>query len=232
MVFEGLRDKPQKLSQKNTVALAGELYGDFATVFEDNPGSPDRWLEVLYADIAANAGQYGRARLFIGSEDERREMAQLRKQDVALRDGLWVVTITPDAGSVKGGKYREFPLHPQLVEMGFPDFVAGRGPGYLFLRPSGDGDVAGPRQGLTNRLSEFVREVVDDMRVKPNHGWRHRFKTVAIDAGAGERVIDAIVGHAPRNVGDTYGEVTLKAMADAINKLPRYEVGSEDSLTG
>ena len=58
----------------------------------------------------------------------------------------------------------------------------------------------------------------------PNHAWRHRFKTVGINTGIAERVLDATCGHSPRTVGETYGLVTLKAKIDAIRKLPRYKV--------
>ena len=50
-----------------------------------------------------------------------------------------------------------------------------------------------------------------------------RFKTVGIEAGIEHRVLDAIQGHRPRNVAEGYGEVTIKAQAAAIAKLPRYE---------
>lgn len=104
----------------------------------------------------------------------------------------------------------------------FPEFVARSGNGHLFLTPNRNGDVLGPLQGVKNRLGEFAREVVTDPNVAPNHGWRHRFKTVGMEAGVSERVLDAICGHAPRTVGAAYGEVTLKARVNAIAKLPRY----------
>jgi len=84
--------------------------------------------------------------------------------------------------------------------------------------------VLGPLQAVKNRLGEFARETVTDPNVAPNHGWRHRFKTVGLEAGMGERVIDAIQGHAPRTAGDAYGEVTVKAMAFALDKFPSYSV--------
>jgi hypothetical protein len=54
---------------------------------------------------------------------------------------------------------------------------------------------------------------------------RHRLTTIADEVGISERVLDAICGRPPLTVGRRYGEVTLKAKADAIRKLPRYEVG-------
>ena len=46
-------------------------------------------------------------------------MVQLRKQDVRQVDGLWVLRITPEAGSVKTNEAREVVLHPHLIAQGF-----------------------------------------------------------------------------------------------------------------
>lgn len=156
------------------------------------------------------------------------ELAQLRKEDLRREGPYWLITITPEAGTVKTNEAREVVLHSHLIELGFPEFVAKAPPGHLFLRPAKDGDVLGPLQGVKNRLAEFARALVSDPNVAPTHGWRHRFKTVGIEAGMGERVVDAIQGHAPRTAGDRYGEVTVRAMAAAIEKLPR--IGIKENL--
>jgi integrase len=154
------------------------------------------------------------------------ELAQLRKEDVRQEGAYWVVRITPDAGTVKTNEAREVPLHPHLVELGFVDFVQAAPAGHLFLRPAkGTGDVLGPLRGIKNRLAEFARGLVTDPNVAPNHGWRHRFKTVGMEAGIAPKILDAIQGQAPRTVAESYGEVTLRTMAEAIGKLPRIEVG-------
>jgi integrase len=149
------------------------------------------------------------------------EMAQLRKQDLRREGGTWVLTVTPEAGTVKSGAAREIPLHTHLVELGFPAFVASAPSGHLFLTPADDGDVLGPLQGVKNRLAEFAREIVPDPRVQPTHGWRHRFKTLYREAGIDRRVGDAIQDHAARTVGDEYGDVTVKAMVAALARIPR-----------
>ena len=85
-------------------------------------------------------------------------------------------------------------------------------------------DLIGPLQGLKNRLAEFARAIVPDPNVAPMHGWRHRFKTVGMEAGIPTRVLDAIQGHAPRTAAEAYGEVTIRTMAAAIERLPKVEV--------
>lgn len=167
-----------------------------------------RWVPWLLAYTGARVG----------------EMAQLRNDDVSREGKHWTVTISPEAGTVKSNEARRIVLHPHLIELGFIAFVEKAPPGHLFLRPSRNGDVLGPLQGLKNRLGEFVRGVVPDKGVDPNHGWRHRFKTVCREAGIDAEVRDYIQGHAPRNVAERYGEIPIKAQAAAIAKLPRYKI--------
>jgi integrase len=78
-----------------------------------------RWVPWLLAYTGARVG----------------EMVQLRKQDVFREGDHWTIRITPEAGTVKGNEAREVPLHPHLVELGFPAFVEHAPAGYLFIRP-------------------------------------------------------------------------------------------------
>jgi integrase len=149
------------------------------------------------------------------------ELAQLRKQDLTREGGHWVIHLTPEAGTIKTNEARKVVLHPHIVELGFPDFVKAAPAGHLFLKASADGDVLGPLQGLKNRLAEFARTAASDPNVAPMHGLRHRFKTVGMEAGIAPRILDAIQGHAPRTAADGYGEVTIRTMAAAIERLPR-----------
>jgi len=167
-----------------------------------------RWVPWLMAYSGARVG----------------EIAQLRKEDVLRREGIDYIRITPEAGAVKDKKAREVPLHPHLIDMGFLTFVERSRTGSLFLKVGRGGDVLGPLRGLKNRLSEFVRAVLPDKQVAPNHGWRHRFKTVGREVGIADTTLDAIAGHAASNIGAAYGDVTLKTKASAITRLPRYEV--------
>jgi integrase len=129
------------------------------------------------------------------------ELAQLRKEDIRREGRHWIVKITPDAGTVKTNEARDVVLHPHLVALGFTAFVKEASRGHLFITLSSSGGVAGPLQGVKNRIAEFVRTVVSDKNVAPSHGWRHRFKTVGIEAGIEHRILDAIQGHRPRSDG-------------------------------
>jgi integrase len=177
----------------------GETAGTFAA---------KRWVPWLAAYTGARVG----------------ELAQLRKQDVAREGGHWTIRLTPEAGTIKTNEARTVVLHPHLVELDFPAFAEAAPAGHLFLKPAPNGDVLGPLRGLKNRLAEFSRSLVTDPNVAPTHGWRHRFKTVGMEVGIPTRILDAIQGHAPRTAAEGYGEVTVKAMADAMERVPRVEV--------
>lgn len=152
------------------------------------------------------------------------EMVQLRCEDVIEEDGHWVLLITPEAGRVKTKKARKVAMHPHLVELGFPKFVQSAAPGHLFFSKTGDEDTRGRWRTAKNRLREFIRTVVPDASVQPSHGWRHRFKTVALEVGMEPRIREYIQGHAPRTEGDSYGGNTSKAQLREISKMPRYEL--------
>jgi integrase len=86
-----------------------------------------RWVPWLCAYTGARVG----------------ELTQLRAGDVQARQGpagsIWVLRLTPEAGTIKTGRARTVPLHADLVRQGFPEFAQGAlaaiGPdGPLFFR--------------------------------------------------------------------------------------------------
>lgn len=202
--------KPRKLRAKGFSDKEAALILSHAKNYKAGGEAPKlaaakRWVPWLCAFTGARVG----------------EMLQLRKQDIRREGKHWVVHITPEAGPVKTDEARDVVLHRQIVESGFMDFVKASGAGRLFISPSND--ELGVRKAVKtarNKVNRFVREVVPDPHVDPSHGWRHRFKTVGIDEGVEMRVLDAIQGHAPRNISEGYGEVTIKAKANAIAKFP------------
>jgi integrase len=168
----------------------------------------NRWVPWLCAYTGARVG----------------EMVQLRKADVRSAGGYWTLHITPEAGTVKTAVAREVIVHPHLIDMGFIDFVKRQPDGYLFMVQKDGAEWRAPWRTAKNRVTEFVRTVVTDPHVQPNHAWRHRFKTVGRELGISTETLNAIQGHATESVSEDYGEVTLKTQAEAIAKFPRYKV--------
>ncbi|MFG5120662.1 DUF6538 domain-containing protein [Methylorubrum sp. POS3] len=98
-VWESARKGPKRLSHKETLALAGEIYQAWADAFEDDPGPTERWVRAEAANIRANLGQYDGASLMILSPNERRARSVEERvggfADVALAKRGLVI----DAGS-------------------------------------------------------------------------------------------------------------------------------------
>ncbi|WP_238564984.1 site-specific integrase [Sphingobium bisphenolivorans] len=156
------------------------------------------------------------------------EVTQLRKQDIICQDGVWAMNITPEAGSVKNNTARMVPLHSHLIDQGFLKFVEGSAAGPLFYNPSGHrgGSAGNPHyKKVGERLAAWVRSLgITDENVAPNHGWRHRFKTVARGARMDPEARAVIPGHAPKTEGESYGTWPLDELAAEIEKLPRIDV--------
>ena len=166
-----------------------------------------RWLPWLCAYSGARIG----------------EVAQLRHEDVRREGDHYVATITPEAGPVKNKEAREVPLHHHLIELGFIEFVTSSAKGYLFLTVAKDAEVKGKLRALKNRLGEFVRGIISDKRVAPNHGWRHRFITKSRKHGLDQEKRRMITGHAGESVDErVYGDPA--GLYQEVCKLPRYNV--------
>lgn len=211
-----VRSREQGFNQTEALALLKAAHG-YTAPESKNPATREqpkmtaakRWTPWLAAYTGARIS----------------ELTQLRREDVRHADGVDYIRITPDAGTVKTDQFRDVPLHPHLVENGFLDFVKASSAGPLFYLPRETAATIRPAEMVATRVSKWIRalDIVSD-DVAPNHGWRHRFKTVGREEGMDTRVLDAIQGHAGRTAGDAYGDVTLKAKKAAIEKHPRYDV--------
>lgn len=156
------------------------------------------------------------------------EITQLRKEDLKQEDGVWIIRVTPEAGSVKDQKARSVPLHSHLIEQGFVDVVKDLPDGPIFYDPKAHrgGSEGNPQyKKVGERLAQWVRGLgVDDPNVQPNHGWRHRFKTAARSAGMDPEAREVIPGHAPASEGQAYGSWNVADLSREIEKLPSIPV--------
>jgi integrase len=219
--FAGWRIKvPKKIRMRETKAFTDEeiktiLSGALAINLRRKGDAAKRWCPWLAAYTGARMG----------------EITQLRGADIVERDGIHAVKISPEAGTTKTGNARMVPLHEHLIDQGFLEFVRTSGKGPLFYnepkQPRAPDDPTNPRKPRYVKAREhvagWVRSLgVNDPELSPNHAWRHTFKAVGFRNGLTEKVIDAIVGHAPASVGRGYGEPTLADKAQELRKFPRY----------
>lgn len=153
------------------------------------------------------------------------EAAQLRKQDVMEAEGVKLLMLTPDAGTIKGGKSRHVPLHSKLIAEGFLAFVdAARGE-RLFPEAclNAQGKRFNARGKPHSRGSEIMGELVRGLGisdVRPSHAWRHLFVRRWRSGGASEEARDRIIGHSTGKVSERY-DTTLDApmLQEALEKL-------------
>jgi integrase len=176
-----------------------------------------RWVPWLCAYTGARVG----------------EIVQLRGVDVLEQEGVKVVAIRPEAGTVKTGMGRVVPLHEHLIAQGILAFVDARQNGPLFYNQPqanrNEGVATNPTRPryarARERLAVWIRDLgVSDQEVRPNHAWRHSFKQIAARNGISDGMSDYITGHAPATVARGYGAPTVSDMAEALKKFPRYEV--------
>jgi integrase len=116
----------------------------------------------------------------------------------------------------KGGKLRLVPLHPALNEV-LREHQAAKGHNERLL-----GSVNGQRLS-PNTLGRSVRELVDRAGVEvdqPSHAFRRTVATVMYEHGVRARVIERIMGWAPRQMYERhYLRVADDAMHEAIRGL-------------
>ena len=209
--------KPEKLREKSyTEEEACTILKAARVEASDRHSAPSararRWVPWLCA--------YSGARV--------NEITQLRREDIRKEEGVWTMRITPEAGNVKNRKARTVPLHAHLIEQGFIQMVEGLEAGPMFYdvtkRHAGN-EESRQHKKVGERLAAWVRNTVKitDPNIAPNHAFRDTFKTRAMEVGIQERVADAIEGHAPASVGQTYGHASIKTLATAMRLFPRFD---------
>jgi integrase len=157
------------------------------------------------------------------------EISQLRRQDLKLVDGVKCFALLPDAGTIKTGRFRNVPIHIDLLNQGIWDFAMASKDGPLFYNAAAKS--ATPWEGTTGFVGEWVRNTVKvtDEDIGPNHAWRHWFKSKGRSADISDSYLDAICGHAPANEGKRYGKYEAKTLLREIEKLPTIVLRSHNT---
>jgi integrase len=153
------------------------------------------------------------------------EVSQLRAEDIQERDDIWCMALTPEAGSLKNlHSERRVPLHSAVLSSGFLEFVKQIGDGPLFAEVPPD-HFQSRGGNATKRIGKWVRKLgFRDPRISPSHSWRHRFKTLARRYQLAPDISDAICGHQPRTIGDSYGTFEMATLKREIEKIPGCSV--------
>ncbi|HZH52719.1 MAG TPA: DUF6538 domain-containing protein [Microvirga sp.] len=193
--------------------------------------SKDEAATILWAASQQTSPVYRWVPLLCAASGARvAEVCQLRAEDIEQVDGVWVMHISAESGSLKNeNSERTVPLHPAVLQAGFIEFAKRKGAGPLFFDPKRRkaGAKKPPAKIVAKNVASWVHKLGIEVgrkkhRKDPNHGWRHLFKTLGREAGIQDSVLDAITGNAPPTVGQAYGEtwLTTAARSIALIKLP------------
>ncbi len=153
------------------------------------------------------------------------EVAQLRKCDVREERGVLVFDVNADEGKeVKtDASQRVVPVHPRLIELDLPAFVAAQPDGFLW--PERLRVTANPSKGNFDRLSRLLndrlrRAGIADRR-KVIHSFRHTVATRLKEADVQDFTISEILGHEVGNITTgRYGKrVSPARLLEALSKL-------------
>ena len=192
--------------------------------------------ELPKGGMAGGAAAYWLPLLALFSGARREELGQLLVPDVKLEkyydnDGnpheAWCINITDneDTGNrVKNASSRRLvPLHPNIIELGFIDYVQSlpnqKGQVFPVLKRTGEG------QKLTDKFGQWFTEYRRKQGIpdgKVFHGLRHTWKTQAVDAGIPERVCRQFQGHEGKDVADKYGGAP--SMHVLVSAIASYRV--------
>jgi len=203
---KGLVDKNLPRLQRRGFAPK-ELKVLFAALAEERAdGSWKFWLPVL--------GLYTGARL--------NELCQLHAQDIRHASGIDYIAISEFEASGRRAadkqvktpsSTRNVPIHPDLVKLGFLDFVRGRNSLRLF-----DELRRGPNGGFSHDASRWFGLFLDKIGLSDPalvfHSFRHGFRDACRMAAVPEEVINALGGWAATSVGQKYGDRGMLPLLD------------------
>lgn len=155
------------------------------------------------------------------------ELAQLSARDVVSIGELPCLNLHDEGDNhIKNpSSIRRLPIHPELLRLGFLDFVnAADNRPYLFesLEPDGRGRRYGRMQ---DRLTRLINgKISNDPRLVP-YSLRHTFRDAMELTEAPEFIIEGIMGHsnAEHKTGRGYGEKQVARMAEFLAKADPFD---------
>lgn len=154
------------------------------------------------------------------------EAVQLIREDVGCEGGIWFIDINEDDDSETGKRVknessiRRIPLHPELVRLGFIDFVKTMPVGSRLFP-----DIAiGPDTQRHRHASKMFNRLLASAGIKgPKKVWhslRHSFEQACRDSRVDSAVMDQLQGHSQKGMRGNYGEgYKLPELNDGIQSL-------------
>jgi integrase len=197
----------------------GEIYailrataGPFEPGLSDDVRAARRWVPWLCAYTGARVA----------------EITRLESRHIIREDGIDGIHIETS----KTGRTRKIPIHQDLKDQGFLDFVDARRGQPLFFQESKllEGRGLTIHRTRAEGVAEWIRrlEGMQEAAVAPQHGWRHRFRTEGRRIVMDREVRNYLMGHAVETVGEGYGHVPLDVSAPWIAMFPTYDISGPE----
>jgi integrase len=180
--------------------------------------------------------------LFHGNRLE--EFAQLRRSDVGQADGVWYLRITDDDGrQLKNVQSRRsVPLHPELINVGFIDYVEKVAPQprqQIFPELVTGGTDRKFGYSFSKKFANYRKAIGLQRPGLDYHSFRHGVTTKLYQADVNEGWIDLLTGH--ESGGESrkryLKDIPIPLLRDAIARVTFSEVSliplyvSHDSRT-
>ena len=170
--------------------------------------------------------------LFHGNRLE--EFAQLRRSDVRCEDDVWYLDINDEGDKqVKNEQSkRRVPLHPEVLGLGFLDYVTTVAPNdsdplFPDLEPGGADGKRG--HSFTKWWTRYRKEVGLYEKGLDYHSFRHGVTTKLYDAGVPDVFVDELTGHEGQGTGRKHylKDLSLPRLLEAISRVAWTEVDVE-----
>ena len=187
-----------------------KIFGTFPVYTEEKRpvagcGEAAYWLPLLAA--------------FTGARLE--ELGQITRENIKRdkRSGVHYIDLTELAEAKNTNSRRKIPVHPELIALGFLEYVKTIQSGRIFPQLQRD------NQGkLTSSFSKwwgrYARKHGGFDSTKVFHSFRHTAKDGFREGEVLEDLRDELMGHAPRTVGESYGAgSSVKRLAEGMSRL-------------
>lgn len=205
--FDGVEVEIDDLERKRRTRLPFTV-SELQNIFNGPVYQPD-----FVPRKSLGKAQYWLPLLSLLSGARLEELAQLHVEDIRHdpQHGHYLYIHNAEERKVKtASSWRQVPLHPELVKLGFLEYVKQVKAGRLFptLKPDKYGKLATTFSTWFGRYLDQLG-ITDESKVF--HSFRHSFIAVCKQkaaAGIPPEVREAIVGHTPTNeIAATYGDV-------------------------
>lgn len=215
------RERGRYSSHDIRTLLASPLFAD--RDFQQSSGATKSWYWLILLGMLTGAR--------IG------ELTQLATTDLITADGITCISINEDDDkSVKtAAGIRLVPVHPELVRLGFLEYVAhlrSKGVRHILPYPNSNASDASQRASKwfngTYRPRHLPAEWTEQNKVF--HSWRHTWCNRALrELHLPVHRVQAVIGHEPEGLGETsaYVKGSYK-LADLMEVVDSFHFGDVD----